>query len=948
MRNLHLPTTERMPLRPLPIASAVGMVLASGLAFGDGGPTSAIMTPRECYTIERDWVRPTPEADDTFDLLDGGFDFQGLDNSLDLGTLYAVGEPLSEDPLDNTAVVAILSSDDQGEDWNVACSLDSAFSNLLLFDVVVGESNIVAVGDTGNVVVLGNDDCGVLEAPAKPDTDKFLFGVATNGTGIMIAAAQELSLFRSTDDGETWGQKVFPGLGDPILGQGEFRDVAWGDLNDGDAPDPTFVAVGRTLVGLSEIGVILYNTQGGIEGEWKVAGALGDITDPLFAVAANGDRFVAVGRGGAIWTSTDGASWTKVPSADVPTDEDLFGVHYDEAGGIGWVVVGAGTVVLVSEDGLTWAQEAPPVAGQDPTPATLNAVSSTSVLEQGARVVAVGNDAPFDRTDPAAELDLGTVVRSESTSLCIDKTDDPDPLQLWLDVDEIGYTITVENTGNVALENVTVTDTLPPELHFDSDNNGDLTCAQDPDPDGSDDDQIVVCNGAVDASPGEMVSAVFNTALDSDVETLPNGTILTNEAFVAADQITATEDCPNGKCPITEDTYVEEATPQTAVFKECFGGPESLGSFVETVNPGGVMTCLIDLALFAGEPGKVKVTETYPENTVFVDAYPLPTEGNNVWVVDLVATDSEIPDFVDPDIRVGLRVKDGVNAGTILTNKVVALVEDCFIPEAYGPNGDQLNECSSSDTDSVTVAWPEVDLYVDKTDRQDPIPAGGAVTYDIVLRNQTTDASSTSCVLVDTYPANWTFESATGPVVFTHDAQSRTVTWQLGALPQNFAGAATVTLGSPVDAATGDMGLNNVALSCVEGSASAIETTTIGNGPGPDPEERVMEITVRPRIAGEENTIEATGGFANQPTSFFWGVGAGPATIDSCDDAATVADSYQPRATDESDDAGNASASWGVPAFFGRFPIPVWTVAVQESADGCAYGQIKYNFVPAN
>ncbi len=94
----------------------------------------------------------------------------------------------------------------------------------------------------------------------------------------------------------------------------------------------------------------------------------------LAGVATSGSLTVAVGAGGTILTSTDGASWTPVVSG---TTQALNGVSWS---GALWVVVGDGGTVLTSPDGSKWTVQ------NSGTKAPL-----LSVTHNGTRFVAVGS-----------------------------------------------------------------------------------------------------------------------------------------------------------------------------------------------------------------------------------------------------------------------------------------------------------------------------------------------------------------------------------------------------------------------------------------------------------------------------------------------------------------------------------------------------------------------------
>ena len=67
-----------------------------------------------------------------------------------------------------------------------------------------------------------------------------------------------------------------------------------------------------------------------------------------------GDQFVAVGRGGTIVTSPDGAAWTPRTS---PVDAELWQAAWN---GSRIVAVGANGLVLGSDDGIAWTESTTP------------------------------------------------------------------------------------------------------------------------------------------------------------------------------------------------------------------------------------------------------------------------------------------------------------------------------------------------------------------------------------------------------------------------------------------------------------------------------------------------------------------------------------------------------------------------------------------------------------
>src|SRR5262249_16536388 len=70
----------------------------------------------------------------------------------------------------------------------------------------------------------------------------------------------------------------------------------------------------------------------------------------LNAVAYANGRFVAVGIGGRVLTSSDGANWTLVA---LLANANLLGVASD---GAQWIAVGGGGVIFTSFDTVNWSQ----------------------------------------------------------------------------------------------------------------------------------------------------------------------------------------------------------------------------------------------------------------------------------------------------------------------------------------------------------------------------------------------------------------------------------------------------------------------------------------------------------------------------------------------------------------------------------------------------------------
>ena len=138
----------------------------------------------------------------------------------------------------------------------------------------------------------------------------------------------------------------------------------------------------------------------------------GDGDQSMTSVTSGGPGLVAVGTDsfesdldGAVWTSPDGITWSRVPH-----DEAVFGDDGDQsmtsvtAGGPGLVAVGtdgpvknSDVAVWTSTDGISWSR----VPHDEAVFGGGGNQSMTSVTSGGPGLVAVGTDASHDDGDPA-------------------------------------------------------------------------------------------------------------------------------------------------------------------------------------------------------------------------------------------------------------------------------------------------------------------------------------------------------------------------------------------------------------------------------------------------------------------------------------------------------------------------------------------------------------------
>ena len=151
----------------------------------------------------------------------------------------------------------------------------------------------------------------------------------------------------STDGGINW-QTNRGGVGQPDL-----LGIAYDGKN-------TLVCVGATNATLTRNGTILVSTNRGTN--WQTATGFPNLAtnSPLNAVAYTGSGFIAVGKGGQIFTSTNAIDWTKVavnwinnPAASSTNSDvlDLYGVTFATSGymhDVGEIVGTNGNVIITA------------------------------------------------------------------------------------------------------------------------------------------------------------------------------------------------------------------------------------------------------------------------------------------------------------------------------------------------------------------------------------------------------------------------------------------------------------------------------------------------------------------------------------------------------------------------------------------------------------------------
>ncbi|MBX3744738.1 MAG: hypothetical protein KF833_05465 [Verrucomicrobiae bacterium] len=301
-------------------------------------------------------------------------------------------------------------------------TLRNSNSGDLLYDVTFGGDTFVAVGTTTASGSSVTSPDGIVWTHHVSAVGGIFYSVAHGNNRFVAVGSNSASSTSavSTDGGRTWaGGPVGIGL--------EFRGVAWtgdgfiavggtgGNAVIATSPDGAswtggavgvastlkgVVQGGTTRVAVGTTGVILYSLNGG---EWRRVAATPNVD--WEDVAFNAGRFLVIGVGGQIMTSTDGITWVLVNSG---SGDLLYGIATLSSPQI-WVATGSNGRILVSNNAQDWTTVLPAVTGDFLYGAAAGVPAGSTFL----RFVAVGtngrilsSDGPeVDGPTPAAFVD---------------------------------------------------------------------------------------------------------------------------------------------------------------------------------------------------------------------------------------------------------------------------------------------------------------------------------------------------------------------------------------------------------------------------------------------------------------------------------------------------------------------------------------------------------------
>ena len=349
-------------------------------------------------------------------------------------------------------------------------------------------------------------------------------------------------------------------------------------------------------------------------------------------------------------------------------------------------------------------------------------------LTNSANVIGMTTDP--DTADNGASAD--TEVRP-SANLALTKSDSPDPI---LAGELLTYTLGVQNSGPESATGVTLTDTLPAGVTYDS-----ATPSQ-----GS---PCTESSGTVTCALGTIANG-GNASVDVKVRP-QNGGSITNQASVSSpvDDPSAGNNSASATTtvtPVADLSITKNDSPDPILAGE-------LLTYTLGVHNAGPSTAT-----------GVSVSDPLPAGALYDSATP--SQGTCSHASGTVTCAlGTMANGANASIDIKVRPQ------TAGTNSNTATVSS----DANDPGS--ANNSASTDT----TVNPAADVSLTKTDSPDPALEGEQVTYTLTVHNAGPQ-SATGVVLTDTLPSGVTFDSATPSQGAPCNESSGTVTCNLGTI----------------------------------------------------------------------------------------------------------------------------------------------------------------------
>lgn len=343
-------------------------------------------------------------------------------------------------------------------------------------------------------------------------------------------------------------------------------------------------------------------------------------------------------------------------------------------------------------------------------------------------------------------------------NVTLNKTDTPDPVASG---GLVNYTITIQvDAGDP--KNMTLVETYPPNMTY---VNSTLAPT-------SGNNTWNLGN----RTTGDVIQFTITLQVDPGLITqVVNNTINISYNNISGDLI---------DFGVTENTTILGQTPANIILTKT-DNPDP-------VNSGSNLNYTITINVTDNNASNVTITETYPAGTVFVNASPAPSAGNNVWNL------GNLSNGTVTTINITLFVPAAMSG--VITNNVTA---------EYKFSGEELMRTTSENT-TVNNQQPAAITFT-KT-APGTVTPGGSMTYTITVTNNG-NGTAFNTTLVETYPSNTQYASSSVPPSIAN------TTWNLGNLTPGQTVQVQIIVSN--NASIGDTLQNNVTLTFTNSTGGA-------------------------------------------------------------------------------------------------------------------------------
>lgn len=389
------------------------------------------------------------------------------------------------------------------------------------------------------------------------------------------------------------------------------------------------------------------------------------------------------------------------------------------------------------------------------------AVTPGSTLTNAALIRADEPDPDLSNNDSSVDTDVDAYA-----DLSVSKSDSADPVVAG---EQVVYTITYQNDGPSDATNVVITDSLPAEVTYVSDDGGCvptigtvISCDVGDVAAGAGGTIDVTVTVDADALPGTISNTVGISGSQFDPDTANNGATEDTDVTAEADLSILKVDTPDPVLPGADVTY-------TLTYQND-GPSDAVGVAVTDVLPA-------EVTYVSDDAGCVELVT----NVLQCDVGLVPAGGGGT--ISVVAT------------------VDASTPGGLISNSAAV--------NSFTTDPDNANNTASAQTEVTATA----DLSITKADSPDPVLPGAQLTYTLTYRNDG-PSPATGVSIIDVLPADVTFDSAT-PDQGSCSEVVGVVNCDIGDLPAGAGGQATIVVTVSGSAVPGTTITNNAAINAV-------------------------------------------------------------------------------------------------------------------------------------